>query len=102
MLQLTTPTQQLKCLAMLHMNRTQTHMLTHSALAVTEGTCHLHLPQDSRQLPSHLHTPTDRKTEAVESTQHLAIFLDDLGMRLADTMHLLHYTYHIIDYIVAW
>ena len=54
------PLQQVKCHVMLHMNRTQAHIITHSALAVTEGPCHLQLPQDSWQLPSHLHTPSNR------------------------------------------
>ena len=60
MLPLTMPSKTATLLAMLHMIRTQAHMLTHSALAVTEGPCHLQPPQTcSGQHPSHLHTPTD-------------------------------------------
>ena len=63
MLQLTTPrATEFSCLAVLHMNRTRAHVLTHSALAVRgQGPCHSWLPQAcSGQPPSHLHTPTDR------------------------------------------
>ena len=58
MLPLTMPSKTDILLAMLHMIRTRAHMLTHSALAVTEGPCHLQPPQTcSGQHPSHLHTP---------------------------------------------